>query len=351
MRAPDDAVRGGGGRFIRDALGLSVEEFLAAAGERRMLGPHRTAPGLDAANVAVMADVDYLLCHSGVPSSDIQIIDGAVVRDRRMVGKNGRVISAYVYERFVKGASVRLCGVHRQLPRVARFAGELAAALAARIGANIYLSPAGGAGLKPHYDGHDVVVLQCAGTKRWRIYADFAPAVRLPTNEALKFDPHRYAPGRVEREVRMTAGEVLYLPRGVMHTTEAEGDASLHVTFSLNTLTLGELLQRTLRLAVEEDVRLRQEVPWEERLRPEAFDAAAAASLAAEALASGGRVERALEECRREWEKATSPPADHWFAAHGTGRGGMAHLERTVAERVRAIRRVANRPDGAGRAP
>ena len=346
MTAPGNAVCDSGGRFIRDALGLSVEEFLAAAGERRMLGPHRTAPRLDAANVAVMADIDYLLCHSEFSTSDVHVIDGvAVAHDRRMVRRNGGVNSTYVYERFVKGASIRLVGAHRQLPRVAGFASELAAALAARVGANIYLSPAGGKGLAPHYDGHDVVVLQCVGVKRWRIYADFAPAVQSPTNEVLKFNPQRHVPGRVEREVQITAGEVLYLPRGVMHTAEAEGAPSLHVTFSLNTLTLGELLQCALKLAVEEDVQLRREVPWEKRLRPEEFDAAAAASLAAEALASGGRMERALEGCRREWEKAKVPPGGHWFAAHGDAREGMAHLEVAVADRVRAIRRAANRPD------
>ena len=316
-----------------------------------MYGPHRTAPRLDAANVAVMADVDYLLCHSEFPTSDIQVIDGAsVAHDRRMVRRNGGANSAYVYERFVKGASIRLVGANRQLPRVAGFAGDLAAVLAAQVGANIYLSPAGGKGLRPHYDGHDVLVLQCVGAKLWRIYADFAPAVQLPTNEVLKFNPQRYKPGRVEREVRLTAGDVLYLPRGLMHTAEAEGTPSLHVTFSLNALTLGELLQRALKLAVEEDVRLRREVPLGKRLHPETFDAAAA-SLAAEALASGGRMKRALEDCRREWEKTQAPPAGYWFAAHGDGRDGMAHLEGAIATRVRAIRRAANRPDEASRAP
>lgn len=338
--------------FIRDALGLSVEEFLALVKERKMYGPHRTAPRLDAANVAVMADLDYLLCHSEVPASDVQVIDGPAVRsDRRMVCKNGAINSTYVYERFVKGASIRLLGVHRQLPRVAGFASELAAVLAARIGANIYLSPAGRTGLMPHYDGHDVLVLQCAGIKRWRIYADFAPAVQLPTNEVLKFNAQRHKPGRVESEVRLQAGDVFYLPRGLMHTAEAEGATSLHVTFSLNTLTLGELLRRTLKLAVEEDVQLRHEVPWEMRLGTEIFDADAVASVAAQALASGDRMQRALDDCRREWEKAKTPPADHWFAAHGTGRDGMARLEGAVAARVRAIRRAANRPDGAKPAP
>lgn len=344
--------RTGRQRFIPDLLGLSVKEFLAGVQEQKAYGPHRTAPRLDAANVAVMADVDYLLCHSKVPASDVHVIDGpSVWRDRRVIGQNGAINSAYVYERFVKGASIRLLGVHRHLPRVAGLAGELAAALAARVGANIYLSPAGAMGLRPHYDGHDVLVLQCAGVKRWQIYADFAPAVQLPTNDVLKFDPTRHKPGRVGREVRMKAGDVLYLPRGLMHTAEAEGAPSLHVTFSLNTLTLGELLQCALRLAVEEDVQLRREVPLEMRLSPEAFDADAVASVAAQALASSGRMQRALEICRQEWEKAKTPPADHWFAAHGTGRDGMARLEGAVAARVRAIRRAANRPDGASPAP
>ena len=340
-------------RFIQDALGLPVEEFLDGIREWRTHGPHRTAKRLDAANVAVMVDVDYMLSLSDVPASDVHIIQGnAIKNDRRVINRVGGINAAYVYQRFIKGATIRLHRAQHRLPRVAEFGAELAAALATRVTANIYLTPEGGSGLMPHYDGHDVVVLQCAGRKRWRLYADFAPATPLPTNDAHRFNPQRHKPGAVEREVRMAPGDVLWLRRGLMHEAVPEGSGpSLHVTFALNTLTLGELAQRTLELAIEEDVELRREIPWRERLHTEAFDAAAVASLNAEALSSPDRAERALRDCRRQWETgARTPPAGHWFAAHGVGGlDGMARLEGRIAERVREIRRAANRPDEAGR--
>lgn len=341
-------------RFIQDALGLSVEEFLDGIQEWRTHGPHRTAKRLDAANVAVMADVDYLLSLSDVPASDVHIIQGSAVKnDRRVINRTGGINAAYVYQRFLKGATIRLHRAQHYLPRVAAFAGELAAALAIRVTANIYLTPEGGTGLMPHYDGHDVVVLQCVGGKRWRLYADFAPATPLPTNKAHRFNPQRHKPGAVEREVRMAPGDLLWLRRGLMHEAVPEGGGpSLHVTFALNTLTLGELMQGALELAAEEDVELRREIPWRERLNPEAFDAAAITSLAAEALASGDRAKRALRNSRQQWETARTPPVGHWFAAHGVGGpDGMARLEGRVAERVREIRRAANRPDEAGQPP
>ena len=326
--------------FIQDTLGLSVEEFLNGIREWRAHGPNRTAKWLDAANVAAMVDIDYLLHHSGVPASDVHIVEGDVIeKDRRVIDRFGRIRAGYVYRRFLKGATIRLAHAHHRLPRVAAFAGELASALATSVTANLYLTPEEGAGLMPHYDPHDVVVLQCVGRKRWRLYADFAPAAPC-------FNPQRHKPGVVEREVRMAAGDVLWLRRGVMHEAVVEGGPSLHVTFALNTLTLGELMQRTLKLAVEEDVELRGEIPWEVRLHPETFDDDTIACLAAEALTSGDRAKRVLRNCRQQWETARTPPAGHWFGAHGVGPDGMARLENRIAERIRQLRRDA--PDEAG---
>jgi bifunctional lysine-specific demethylase and histidyl-hydroxylase NO66 len=52
--------------------------------------------------------------------------------------------------------------------------GLLCDNLQARLGhvphANVYITPGNAAGFTPHYDVHEVFVLQVAGKKRWTLY-------------------------------------------------------------------------------------------------------------------------------------------------------------------------------------
>ena len=181
--------------FIQEILGLPAEAFLSDVQEQAVRGPHRAAARV-AAGVVAMADVDYLLNHAALQPFDVHIISGrAQTRDRRVFDWGGVPNAAYVYQQFLEGKTVRFHAAHRYLPRVAGFADDLSSALAVEVGANVYLSPEGGKGLDPHYDSHDVVVLQCVGAKRWRIYADFSPAAPLPRGKVLRFESGRYKPG------------------------------------------------------------------------------------------------------------------------------------------------------------
>lgn len=328
--------------FIQEILGLPAEAFLSDVQEQAVRGPHRAAARV-AAGVVAMADVDYLLNHAALQPSDVHIISGrAQTRDRRVFDWGGVPNAAYVYQQFLEGKTVRFHAAHRYLPRVAGFADDLSSALAVEVGANVYLSPEGGKGLDPHYDSHDVVVLQCVGAKRWRIYADFSPAAPLPRGKVLRFESGRYKPGRVDREIRMTAGDVLYIPRGVMHEAWTEEGDSLHATFSLNTPSLGELMIRALELAMEEDVELRCAVPWDMRVDPDAFDDSVAVGVA-ETLASGGWLKKAGRDYRDKYRKPRAAPAGHWFSAHGGREDGMDRLRCMYTDAVRRTRRHAGR--------
>lgn len=97
-----------------------------------------------------MADVDYVLDHTDCPLSDVQIVDEVARRERRVFTKSGRSNVAYVYKRFLKGATVRILGAHRFLPRVAGFADEMSSVLAVDVSANVYLMLGSGTGLNPH---------------------------------------------------------------------------------------------------------------------------------------------------------------------------------------------------------
>lgn len=181
---------------FRDALGLPLDEFLSNVWGQRVYGPHACAHRPQAADVAVMADIDYMLGHAQFRGAYAQPLRGGKSdSDKRTTTAGTGADAAYIYGQFAKGFSIRFLNAHRFLPRVAGFVAELSTALAEYVDANIYLSPANGEGLVVHYDSHDIFVLQCVGSKRWRLYVDdYADAANgrpapLPTSIASGIGP------------------------------------------------------------------------------------------------------------------------------------------------------------------
>lgn len=77
-----------------------------------------------------------------------------------------------------------------------------------------YLTPAGTQGFAPHYDDIEAFLLQAEGSKQWRLY-DNPSGERLPTTSSGNFAQRELGPAIME--VTLRAGDLLYIPRGVVH--------------------------------------------------------------------------------------------------------------------------------------
>ena len=317
---------------------MSLRAFLSDVHEKAVHGLYKAACRFDIPNMAALADIDYMLTHVGVLPSDVQlIVDGrAVTKDRRMFTRDHFPKVEYFYERFLKGATIRVVGVDKYLPRVASLADALSSALAMIVQANLYLTPQTHTGLRPHFDMHDVLVCQCAGTKRWRLYRDYAGTQALPAQD-MPCDPDCHMPGEVSRDIRMEPGDVFYVPRGTMHDASTEHGDSLHLTFSLRALTVGELMKRTVQLAMEEDVALRSAIAYDVRAHPAAVDDAIVERMV-QALTTDRRLDRTLEAYRRECRERKGAAAQHLFAGHDDEREGTDRLRHLIADRIRQLR-------------
>jgi JmjC domain len=104
---------------------------------------------------------------------------------------------------------------------------------------NLYLSPAATSpGLAPHVDPYDALVVQLTGRKAWTLLGD--PDGHLP-DEPLREEAELLWGTRGEFE--LTAGDVLYLPRGLRHRAQNPGpDASLHLTVGIYVKTKRSLI-------------------------------------------------------------------------------------------------------------
>lgn len=148
------------------------------------------------------------------------------------------------------GASLVANHVQRVCPEIRRITSALEREFAARSFANIYCSFKGIQAFTTHFDLHDVFVFQAEGEKVWRVYETRAeaPVTPLPPGDEAESRLIE-SRGRIQLEICMKPGDILYIPRGQHHDALAQTGASLHVTFGVSPATglvLFKLLETTL---------------------------------------------------------------------------------------------------------
>ena len=157
-----------------------------------------------------------------------------------------RLRPAALHEQLAAGATLVLDAVDELHPELHALAAELERWLRTACQINLYASWTGTEGFGTHWDDHDVVVVQLDGAKRWRL---FGPTRTAPMHRDVEVP--RPPSAEPVADLVLTAGDVLYLPRGWWHAVAAsEGEHSLHVTCGLQATTGADLvswLSDTLR--------------------------------------------------------------------------------------------------------
>jgi hypothetical protein len=110
----------------------------------------------------------------------------------------------------------------------------------------------GGMRAPVHFDDHDLLIVQLRGAKRWYISnkpSELPNAWKgIPADHLLDLGP--------STTVDLTPGDVLYLPRGTLHTVDSD-TASLHLAVGFTPLTVRDVLQAALDHLSDVDPRLR----------------------------------------------------------------------------------------------
>ena len=159
---------------------------------------------------------------------------------------------------FAEGATVIFRGLQDRHKHIQLLCSALAQQATLQTQANIYLTPPQAQGFNIHWDTHDVFVIQIEGSKDWRIYDGGIP---LPIRSQ-KFDSKQYAPGDLLDQFTLHAGEVLYIPRGIMHAASATNEPSLHITLGFLGYSWAELLIDVLAEHTEKSIAWRENVPF-----------------------------------------------------------------------------------------
>ena len=224
--------------------------------EQRLLHVRRE-PSPYYAELLSVADLDTVLGAHSAGHREIRLIqeDGDIA-PRDYTNEAGRVDPLEIARRFDAGATVVFNQLHRRVPALARLCAALGRQFSSRVQTNVYLTPPDAQGFSPHWDTHDVFVLQISGVKRWFVHDT---PVRLPLR-GQRFEPGA-PPGDIRDEFDLGPGSVVYLPRGLMHAARSTGEASLHVTLGLTAFTWAEFLVESVTAAALEDETLRRNLP------------------------------------------------------------------------------------------
>jgi len=211
------------------------------------------------ADLLSLAQLDEVLGTYGVKLPTIRLVRADEdIPSSEYVWRDSMVDPAQAARLFSQGATIIFGALQDRHEGMRRLCSAVAEQVCARTQTNIYLTPPDSQGFKPHWDTHDVYVLQVEGSKRWRIYGG-GPEHPLQDQ---KFDPKVHEPGEVEAEFTLEAGEVLYIPRGIMHAAVTTDDISLHITLGVMPYTWSDLLVDCVSELVERSPDWRRNVPF-----------------------------------------------------------------------------------------
>ncbi len=199
-----------------------------------------------------LAAADELITRRGLRTPFLRMVhDGTALPRSRFTSAGGvgatiddQVDDAKVRELFADGVTAVLQGVHRTWSPVGDFVRALAGELGHSVQANAYVTPPANQGFAAHYDVHDVFVVQVHGEKEWRIHA---PVHDHPLRDepwgSRAADVREAAAQPADLTLTLRPGDVLYLPRGFIHSARALGGITVHLTLGVHSWTRQHLAQ------------------------------------------------------------------------------------------------------------
>ena len=261
------------GPDYRSALGrlISVDERTFADdywGRKPLLSRAHELPG-SFDDLMSSASVDELVSHRGVRTPFARMAkDGSLLDKSEFTSSGGfgaemadQLDSAAVLSAFADGHTLVLQGLHRLWPPLIDFVRDLVDDIGHPAQVNAYITPASSTGFAPHYDVHDVFVLQIGGAKRWVLHP---PVHTHPLSNQPWSDRRDAVEDRASEtpllDTVLEPGDALYLPRGWIHSAEALGDNTIHLTVGVASFNRYDVANQLFGL-LQDEPRLREPLP------------------------------------------------------------------------------------------
>jgi hypothetical protein len=201
--------------------------------------------------------VDELLEHVRPDPSAVRLVRGGESKQAETYrGADGGLDLGRVRDDFADGYTIVLNGLERYVRAIASLSHGIEVELNFPVRVNGYITPPQSTGFVPHFDPHDVLVLQIQGSKTWQLSDDTVVPHEMLRGEAVDMAGHA-----LSTALRLEAGDVLYLPRGRVHAAETTCEPSLHLTVGMHAPTALTLLTHALHALSLTDDRVHARLP------------------------------------------------------------------------------------------
>ena len=166
---------------------------------------------------------------SAIPADSLMVTRDGVQVPRVFYCVDDRIQPKRLFELLDRGYSMVVRYFEKSFAPLAGLAAEMQMVLGERVRISLVSTTGAGGALPRHFDHGDVLALQLAGAKRWRIYDDPVtdPVVAGPSVE-------RTDKGVVELDTVLHPGSRLFVPAGYWHHCDNTEGRSLHLSVVLN---------------------------------------------------------------------------------------------------------------------
>ncbi|WP_349357921.1 JmjC domain-containing protein [Stappia sp.] len=168
----------------------------------------------------------------------------------------GKSLFRWSVDRLAEGCTLILNGMDTMSVPVARAARAIEAEFGGKVAANGFLTPTEQQGFLAHFDTHDVFILQLEGTKRWPL---FDQRIELPIDRQIHLIDQASV-GAPSAVFDLEPGDLLYVPRGLVHGPHTLEGHSFHITMGFRPLRWVDYLTHLVQIAAEQDPAFRASI-------------------------------------------------------------------------------------------
>lgn len=222
---------------------VGVDTFLDEIWTSRHHHIKRCQPGYFDRLLPGPSAVDRLLEQVQPEPSAVRLVKGGEDIDPATYRRaDGGLDPVRVRDNLADGYTIVLNGLERYSRTIASLSHSIEVELNFPTRVNGYVTPPESTGFVPHYDPHDVLVLQIQGSKTWHVSGTAA----VPAHEIQRRKGVGTGGLTSPTDVCMEPGDVLYLPRGQVHSAETHFEPSVHLTIGLHAPTVLTLITHAL---------------------------------------------------------------------------------------------------------
>ena len=206
-----------------------------------------------------LEDLDEFLAFS-LTNEDIRMAKDGSCHHPIVEGADKTTICGF-FNFYYKGSTIVVRNIHPRWEPIARMANGLINELGCQLSTHLYATPEESQGFGLHWDDHDIFALQLEGEKEWSLY-DTGPQLPRRSRSSKEFSRQiKTKPGEPSQVIVLKAGDLLYFPRGTIHSARAQTKSSLHLTFGLFPVTWEDIFVQAIRQLSAEHSELSASLP------------------------------------------------------------------------------------------